>query len=210
MHWIAGSGEQRPMDAGGMNFRSQPAMHKPLLIPHRFQRARRHFTEQRREMWTTERAETCLRRIVIVRIPVVERCVGAGEHEKRLKVCLEQNVDVYPLAHVAAAANISRHWIEDVSGLVHTTLHAEPGGEVGHVIDARHGGPDPLVKLLRAEVAVLVKELRDEWPLEIAGRAPAKKRARRDGAPVRWSTEIAAVKRQVSGRSIGDCVRGIL
>ena len=53
-------------------------------------------------MWTTKSAESDLTRIVVVRIAVVERHACSGEYQKRVKVSLEQNVDVYPLSEVAA------------------------------------------------------------------------------------------------------------
>src|SRR6185503_17352061 len=142
------------------DFRSQASMHEPLLKPHRFQCSRRHFTQERRDVWSTESAESRLAWIAIVWIARVERRTGTRENQKCLKVSLEQHVNMHPLSDVSAVAHVTRHRIECVRWLSNSSLYCEPGVEVGHVIQAGCGSPDLLLQLVRAEVAVLVEELR--------------------------------------------------
>ncbi len=125
-------------------------------------------------MWSTKGAEAELIRIVVVRIAVVKRRARARENEKRLEVRLEQNVDVYPLSDVATVAHVTWYWIECVRALRDAPLNCEPRVEVSHVIDARDSGRNLLLDLVRAEVAVLVEELRKLWSNAIARRETAK------------------------------------
>src|SRR5687768_2646490 len=99
-------------------------------------------------MWSTKSAETHLARIGVVRITVVERRARAGENQECVKVCLKQNIDMDPLPDVAAVAHVTRDRIEDVAGLIDAALDREPGCEVSHVIDARHGSGDLLFDLV--------------------------------------------------------------
>ena len=114
MHRIAGAREERAVNSLRLHFRSQAAMHKPLLKPDSFQRARRNFTQERRDVWSTKRAEADLARIAVVGIAVVERRACARENQKRLKVRLEQHVDVYPLSDVTTVAHVAWHRIESI------------------------------------------------------------------------------------------------
>src|SRR5690242_17462975 len=175
MNGIARAAEQSAMHPRRVNFRTQPPMYKPFLIPDGFQRARRHFTQQRRDVWSTKSTKAGLRRIVVVRIAVVEGRAGAGDYEERLKVSLKQDVHVHPLPDIATAPYVTRDGIEYVARLSRAALHCEPRREVCHVVDAGHRGPDLLVDLVRAEIAVLIEKLRDERSVEIAWRPTAKK-----------------------------------
>ncbi len=65
-------------------------------------------------MWTTKSAESDLAGVAVVWIAVVERRAGSRENQKRVKVSLEQNVDVDPLSDVATVAHVTRHRIESV------------------------------------------------------------------------------------------------
>ena len=125
-------------------------------------------------MWSTKSAEADLRRAVVVGIAVIERRARIRENEERMEVSLEQNVDVYPLPDVTTVAYLTRHWIECIRTLCDTALDCEPRVEVSHVVDAGNCGRDLLLDLVRAEVQVLVEELRDEWTSEVAGRQAAK------------------------------------
>ncbi len=114
------------------------------------------------------------RGIVVVGIAVVERRARSRENEKRVEVRLEQHVDVHPLSDVTAVAHVARHRIESIRALSDASLDCEPRVEVSHVIDAGHSRRDLLLDLVRAEVAVLIEELRQVWSNAIAGRQAAK------------------------------------
>src|SRR5688572_15997733 len=154
--------------------------------------------------------ETHLARISIVGIAGVERRTCSGENEKRVKVCLEQHVNVHPLSDVAAVAHVARYGIEDVRRLIGATLNCEPGGKVCHVVDAGHCGCDLLFDLVRAEVAVLVEKLGKVRALEIARSATAKQSRGGDCAADLWSVKSVSIQRQVSGRSVCDRVDCVL
>ena len=176
MHRVTCAVEERSMHAFGVDLWTQAAVHEPLLKPNRFQSACRHFTQQRRDVWTTKCAKADLTGIVVVWVAIIKRRASTGQNEKGMEVALEQNVDVYPLSDVATVAHVTRHWIKHVGRLSDASLYCEPGVEVGHVIDAGNGGRDLLLDLVRTEVAVLIKELRQVWSKEIARCQAAKER----------------------------------
>src|SRR5688572_33088693 len=114
MHRIIRSVEERSMHSFSLDFRTQTAMHKPLLKPNCSQSARRHFAQQRRDVWTTKRAKADLARLVVVRVAVVKGRAGGGENEESMQVALEQNVHVNPLSDVGAGTHVTRHWVNHV------------------------------------------------------------------------------------------------
>ena len=119
-------------------------------------------------MWTAKRAESDLRRVVVVRIAVVERRASPAEYQERLEVSLEQYVDVDPLTEVATVTDVTRNRIESVRRLGNAALNCEPSVEVSQVIDARQSSLDLLLDVVRAEVAVLIEELGDVWSNSIS------------------------------------------
>src|SRR5688500_8726512 len=107
-----------------------------------------------------------------------------------MEVCLEQNVDMDPLSDVATVAHVTRYGIENVRGLIDTSLHCEPGREVGHVVDAWYSCSDLLLDLVRAEVAVVIEKLRQVRSHNISWRESTKQCGGSDGATNLGSAEI--------------------
>src|SRR5688500_15665711 len=134
MNRIAGGVIKSSVYARRMNFRTQPSMYEPLLKPDRFQCASRYFTEERCYVWSAESSETILSGITCIRVTTVEGCTGAGENEERLKVSLEQYINVYPLSDVSTITHVTRDRVKRISWLIEPTLHCEPCVEVSHIV----------------------------------------------------------------------------
>src|SRR5690242_15508630 len=114
-------------------------------------------------------SETHLRWIVRIRVCVIDRSAGPSQNQKRLEVCLEEHVDVDPLANVSAVANVTSSRIEHIGRLTDSALNREPRIEVRHVVDTRKCGGDSLLEFVRTIVTVLVEVLRQVWTFLVTG-----------------------------------------
>src|SRR5262245_22503659 len=139
---------ERAINSSCMHFRPQPPMHVPLLKPHSFQGTSRNFTQQGRDVWTSKSAKANLRGIGLVRVTIIERSSGPSENQKSVEVCLEQNIDVYPLPDVPSITDVAPNRINNGGRLVKASLHGQPGVEIGHIVDSGHSGGDLLVDLI--------------------------------------------------------------
>src|ERR1700687_3237778 len=137
MHRITGAMVQCAVDAGGMDFRAQPSVHKPLLKPDCLERAGSNFTKQRCDMWAAKSAEDVLRGIANVRVAIVESRAESRKNQEAVEVGLEKYVNVNPLSDVAPVSHVACGRIENVSRLIDAPLHGEPGVEIRHVIEPR-------------------------------------------------------------------------
>src|SRR5512132_3825025 len=108
MDRIAGAVVKCAIDALSVDLRPQPAMHKPFLKPNRLQRSCRNFTQQRGDVWPTKSAKAVLCGIADVRVAIIERCAESGEYQKTMKVGLEKNINMHPLANVAPVSHVAR------------------------------------------------------------------------------------------------------
>src|SRR5271169_1172642 len=106
------------MNQTAVRFRPERAMYYPLLIPHRFEGASRHFRENRFEMRRTEGAESGLilrtgiwRDIWIARI---KRCASIDQIETGLEIRLKQHVHMNPCGEVASVAQIAASGIDGI------------------------------------------------------------------------------------------------
>src|ERR1044071_75515 len=122
MHRIIRAGEECPVNSFCMDLWPQASMHKPLLIPDDFQSSSRDFTQERRDVWATKRAESDLAWIVVIGVAIVERRPRSGKNQEGLEVRLEQHVDMYPLTDIATIAHVARQWIESIGRLRNASL----------------------------------------------------------------------------------------
>src|ERR1041384_656689 len=160
-------------------------------------------------MWTTKSPESKLVRTTVIRIAVIEGRACPCEDQKRVEVSLEQNVDVNPLSNVAAITHVTRHRIESIWSLCDSSLNCEPGVEVSHVVNAGHGCRDLLFEFVRAEVAVLIKELRQVWPKSVARCQSTKERCCGNCAAISWTGKVGAVQRQIRSGCVSDRICGV-
>src|SRR5258705_10509650 len=77
-----------------------------------------------------------------------------------MKVRLEQDIDVNPLANVSTVTHITRNGIENICRLIGAALHGEPSVKVSHVVNTGHCGSNLLLDFVGAEIAVLIEKLR--------------------------------------------------
>src|SRR5688500_14729919 len=118
MYRIVGGVIKSTVYARRMTFRTQTSMYVPALKSHRMQFASRYFTDGRCYVWFAESSETILSGITCIRVTTVEGCTGAGENEERLKVSLEQYINVYPLSDVSTITHVTRDRVKRISWLI--------------------------------------------------------------------------------------------
>src|SRR5688500_10984437 len=115
-------------------------------------------------------SESELRRRIGVGIARVKRDPLAGEDEKSLKISLEQHVDMAPFAKIAAISHVAKRRVGRAACRgCGTSLERQPGGEIGHVVDARNGRPYTLTYSVSPKIAFLIPELRHQRPISITG-----------------------------------------
>src|SRR5262252_1045002 len=84
-----------PVYAGPELLRSQTAMHEPLLIPNRLERAGTALHQHRQHVRAAEgsKSDLCPRRQI--RSARIQGRVELGEHQYAEEVCLKEGVDVH-------------------------------------------------------------------------------------------------------------------
>src|SRR6185295_19180490 len=132
------------------------------------------------------------------------------ENQKCLEVGLEQNVHVNPLSSVATVAHVPRHRIESIRSLCNSSLNCQPGVEVSHVINTGHTRRDLLFQIVRTEIAVLVKELRQVWSKSVAGCQTAKESCGSNCAAGFWTRKVGAIQRQIRSGCVSDRISSVL
>ncbi len=201
---------ERAINPLGMYLRPQPSVNNPFLKPDRLQCSGRNFTKQRRNMWPTKSAKAVLCGIAGVGIAIVEGRAKSGEYQEAVKVSLEKNINVHPTTDVPSVSHVARSGIECICRLIKPALHSKPGVEIRHVVDARRGCFDPLIEIVRAEVALLVEKLRQVWTSIVAGSQSTKQSCRRYSTASFGALEVRTVKTDVGSRGIRYRVRLIL
>src|SRR5688500_18973366 len=80
-----------------------------------------------------------------------------------------------PFANIAAISHVSLRCVKHAARRgCGTSLDRQPGGEIGHVVDAGNGRSYALTYPVRPEIAFLVPELRHQRSISIPGGRTAK------------------------------------
>src|SRR6266536_5045699 len=142
-------------------------------------------------MRSTESSEAVLRGVVDIWVPIIHRRAQASQYKEGLEVTLEQHVNVYPLADVAAHAHVTAYRVNDVARRrIQSVLNVEPVSVGRHVVASaaagvisggeRRGSIYLLVYFVRTKKAWQVEVLRDIGPNFVACRQPPEEKLRRD------------------------------
>src|SRR5262245_13067595 len=126
MDRIVGGASHSVVNAAREGFGAQPPVNEPFLIPNGLQRGSRYGAEDAGDVRSAERAEACLRPRVVVRIVRVRRRAQAEQYQQRVEISLKEHVNVYPLAEVAAIANVAMDRVELILACDAAALDRQP------------------------------------------------------------------------------------
>src|SRR5262249_5719404 len=171
-------------------FWTQSPVHEPLLIPDGLQCGSRYGAQNAGDVRIAERAEARLCPRSVVRIVRVRRRAQAEQYQQGVEVSLKEHVYVYPLAEVAAVADVAMDQIVLALSRCSSVLNRQPIVVGGHVIHTGRRCSHAAINSLGAERSVQPQELRNIGPNKITRREAAKERARCDPATEFRSAEI--------------------
>src|SRR5262249_17791344 len=131
------------------------------------------------------------------------------QYQQGVEVSLKEHVYVYPLAEVAAVADVAMDQIVLALSRCSSVLNRQPIVVGGHVIHTGRRCSHAAINSLGAERSVQPQELRNIGPNKITRREAAKERARCDPATEFRSAEIGEA-RQIGSRAIDERIGVVL